>query len=694
MNNNKYRQGVTAAKAGDLETACKLFSEVVRENPEFKKGWVALGRCLEDPAKKAYCFERALSINLENEPAKRWLHELNKTNPPDKEQENLSKIQKEDKPPSENISQHPKQSTCSIWIIAAGFLIGIIFVGWILYSMVIPDNSSIIDQVAHFILPIAGNEIPGEQPTNTLLPANILPPTWTPTPSPSSTPFQTPTPTPTLEMFQWLKENYADIDLALQKMNSGNYRQAILLWDEVIAAVPEYPDAYYQRGLCYLSLIENQNIKSIARNDLLNADSDFTRAINLGPPKGDYYHKRAEVADALARMEEFSVDYDLYNAQAFRDTLLMYTMGSSFQWGNRSPGVALLNLGRCEESLDFFLRLAEERGPNATPSGNITGSIADSYFCLGDAKKALDYATLALSIRESQNFNISMEKIRVAVIYHGLSRYQEALDLMNEVIDAYPNYGGWRYYIRALIYFELGESDLALSDLEFGSNQTWEKYGYRAYVMGLLAQDAGNDDDALYWFQLAEASLRKHFEPIIYEHSLEEISKLGGELLYPTPTPTFALSLTPTPIPVVADDVYFTPTPPVRIPQPSLANFSGTGIIYLPANGTQLFLFRPSGYHNIPEVKSLTIQVWGKNLRDEAAPKILFMALDGSGFKNSGFLKVGENYIANPQLYVSSAGFFYASIKNTSGSPLIIKNISVQLSALDQNGSEMVYGYK
>ncbi|MGB8212644.1 MAG: alpha/beta fold hydrolase [Anaerolineales bacterium] len=64
---------MTAARAGDLETAAVLFARLVKEDPVSEQGWLGLGFCFSDNNRREYCFRRVLTINPDNSQAKQAL---------------------------------------------------------------------------------------------------------------------------------------------------------------------------------------------------------------------------------------------------------------------------------------------------------------------------------------------------------------------------------------------------------------------------------------------------------------------------------------------------------------------------------------------------------------------------------------------------------------------------------------------
>lgn len=690
MENEIFRQGVAAVKAGDRVTALKRFQEFVKQNPESEDGWLALGYCLDNVKLKEYCYKKVLSLNPDNETANKFLQSLYQPQISETEKNQTTDKPAGDKFPSDKRSTRMRLTKPAI----LGFFLGFIVVGGLLFLLINSYPPPFIDQIARVIVPFPGAAIKNGQATETTLVDMGLPPTWTPILTPDTIRGQKYTPKPLLSMSQRLIDNYSKVENARKLMNFQNFAEAILAWDEVINIIPEYADAYYHRGVCYLMLTKNQRSLVDYIENSQRAFDDFTMAIELNPPKGYYYKARYDVTINLTEQFEFQVDKIPLYQQRLNDALQAYELGSFYPWQTRDVGIALHEAGYCEKSLDYLLRLEEKRGEDATPSATINSCIAYNYVCLGQFQKALGYIEKAISILENREADTQWERWRRVQILIALKRYTEAFASINTLIEERPHYGGWRYYDRAYLYYIQGEPELAYNDLEQGSANTWLQYGMRAYVLALLALDERDEDSGLYWLQIAEASLPKISLPHIYENTLQEIDRLGGTLLHPTPTPSPTPVASPTPIPVIADHVYFTPTPASVIVTPTLTNYSGMGPFYLGSGNTQNFLFRPKGYHDFYSIESLTLKVTAAGFSPGSQITALFMLLDGSGFTGPISLFSGENEIPNPQKIVSNSGYFHVGFRNDDFLPVVIENISVQLIVKDQDGTTVVYGYE
>ena len=88
------------------------------------------------------------------------------------------------------------------------------------------------------------------------------------------------------------------------------------------------------------------------------------------------------------------------------------------------------------------------------------------------------------------------------------------MQILDTLIEQKPGYSGWRYYLRALIDYEIGDIDKTEQDLATGAGNTWGHLGLYAYVQGKLALDRGDNKEGILLLQEAEASLDVNFNPL------------------------------------------------------------------------------------------------------------------------------------------------------------------------------------
>jgi hypothetical protein len=69
-------EAVAHIRAGNIEQARPLLVEVIKQNPRDENAWLWMTKCVTEPEKKRYCFERVLQINPQNQHAIRGLERL------------------------------------------------------------------------------------------------------------------------------------------------------------------------------------------------------------------------------------------------------------------------------------------------------------------------------------------------------------------------------------------------------------------------------------------------------------------------------------------------------------------------------------------------------------------------------------------------------------------------------------------
>ncbi len=166
--------------------------------------------------------------------------------------------------------------------------------------------------------------------------------------------------------------------------------------------------------------------------------------------------------------------------------------------------------------------------------------LAEAYLCLGKFDNALEAA-------QKINCDNSVNSCRLnllSAVYIQSGQMEKAFEIINQSIEAQPAYGGWRYFIRALIYYEQGKKDLAAQDLATGDNYTWYGDGIYWYVKAKLAFDDGDKKNGLLYLQYAEMTLDVPLMPLRQEIA-RELKSLGTKPL--SPTPQVPLATTPIP---------------------------------------------------------------------------------------------------------------------------------------------------
>ncbi len=502
----------------------------------------------------------------------------------------------------------------------------------------------------------------------------------------STQPRISPTPSPTpsdLELFMHLQPEISQA-IYLQQVE-GNCVDAIPLWNKVLDQLPDYAKGYYYRGSCFYLLGSTSQLFEVISSDFYSLGyADAIKGLQIGPESGHYYDLKFALEGRLGVLEDFRIDRLEWYSTAIGSHLRAIDLGLRDIGGNRGIGFELIENLRCDEALAYFQELESIMDPDFLPSAGIHTGYAESYLCLKDYDQALDHINLALELYPTPE-----REFTKALIDLNSGNLHEALELLNKSIDEKPEHHGRRYYLRALIHYELGNPELALPDLARGQRNTWGDYLERSYVLGRIALDKGNDLEGIDHVKLAEASLFIHEVPRIYDQTVSLLEDYHTEPLYPTPTPDNQPTLTP--ISPYSDQAYFTPTPATDHSRFTLANYSGTGMIYFEDYARIGISFRPNQRVEIEEVYSIIVHVDpGPRSQEDLGLSVECVSLDGiwntpqhpMEFED---LHSGPNIIADITHCVDSTGFMNLLFWNISGSPISLKNIGIEIDAVRPN---------
>ena len=67
--------GKQALEGGNRELAISYFARYIQVNPASEEAWLCLGRCVDKPERREYCYRKVLALNpLTRRPGKDLLH--------------------------------------------------------------------------------------------------------------------------------------------------------------------------------------------------------------------------------------------------------------------------------------------------------------------------------------------------------------------------------------------------------------------------------------------------------------------------------------------------------------------------------------------------------------------------------------------------------------------------------------------
>ena len=603
--------GIEYARVGDFTKASRLLTESLKLNPNSEQAWLWLGNSLTTLEKREYCYKRVLAINPNSAEAKQQLERLTAsispfTSAPAKEPPQIKPAhhQVESIPGSSSLIKNPdskRNNNTRFFASFTGFIIGfLIFGGLLVYAVM---NGSFARRTMPFA---AVMWTPTQTQTSTHKPTVKIIPTST------QTPTYIPSPTATLTYSQRMALADPFYTEGFKQFYAGKWAESILAWNKAIELVPEDAVPYRMRGDAYMKLLDQQRYLEEYLSDLGQAISDYDAAIIISPTNGDYYLARYKAYDTLASVQETRVDFQAVEKVALENLQMAYFYGNTDELSKRNILFTLIDLGECDKAIDEIKNQFSEQ---TQPSATLNTAMAMAQFCKGNPSTALKGIDEAIKITDQMDRSFYR-----ALILYTMGKYPEAEKEISRTIDINPYYGGYRYYLRGLIYSALGELDKAQQDLDFGSGNTWIQGGLLAYAQGKIALAKNDKESAISYFQEAEATY--FYQDMILDMIRVDLAKLNAKPIevepYPlnvtsipsptaslTPRPTSTPQFTPTP-----NKFNFTFTPDPNLNYASVADLeNGTGPFTLNRSMELLFRFQPAQPLDMSYAQSLSILI-------------------------------------------------------------------------------------
>ena len=195
-------------------------------------------------------------------------------------------------------------------------------------------------------------------------------------------------------------------------LHAEKYHEAIAEFDQAIALKPGFPNAYYNRGICYMSL-----------KDYGRAIADFSRAIERKPDYADAYNNRGTC---------YRCQGD--DPQAISDYARVIELAPDHSDVRKHIGLALIRVGKSREAI-LHLRKGLELKPDWPVVLNALAWVLATHEDenVYDAHEALKLARRACVLTNNTN-PITLHTLAVAYAENGrfvqaVANSQKALDL-------------------------------------------------------------------------------------------------------------------------------------------------------------------------------------------------------------------------------------------------------------------------
>ncbi|MEW5872487.1 MAG: tetratricopeptide repeat protein [Chloroflexota bacterium] len=683
--------GIAAAQAGDVRNATILLSNAVRIEPGSELGWLWLGRCLAEPERKVYCFRRALALNPANAEAAQELKSMGVALPPVPEKPPGPGVEAREAPPAppeaqaaaqpaevkrapgrKAVRRKTRKRTDGLWWVFAGLLLLVVLAGSALLVLLSPVGAGLRGGLvgtatgpapsAPFAQALAGGQIVTS--TTSLTTTSTL----TSSPTASLTPTLTPTPTRFTATPSATASPTTDSEAARAMIL---YTRAKSLRDQAVQeqSLERFYDLIEQAREC------------------------IDEAIALEPENGEYYFTRFRIYETLGSAQDLTANYQISQELALENLRTAVALGGVlFSRAERDIPLTLFSVRRCDEGMAELDQIVQARGASAPPSVGLQYVASCGYLCQGEIGKALEAIEKAQAIEDSDDY----QWLQAILLYHA-GRKGEALEILNQLITRKPNSFGPRYYLRALIYYEQGRSDLAERDLYFGDANTWNRAGLASYVRAHLALDRGHKEEGIALLQEARITMLWPYHPLEARIDRELILlkagkpvHIAGEVGFEwTPIPPVAPAATATHRPTRAPGQPF-PTPP--FPTPASME-QGSGMIQFDGVAYPVFLFQPAQPVRLQEVRSLRLHLISTS--GSSGPTIFRTFL--WDFKKGVWVMLeslwGDSDIPDPGRFVDEQGRIYVAVRYPVEKRGTILNLAFTLVGVAEDGSEVKFGW-
>jgi tetratricopeptide (TPR) repeat protein len=520
-------KGINLYREGQIKNANKLFQGAVRQSPGSAVAWLWLGKSTDDIEKKHDLFNHALQLD----PAlKTKIPPLDRDDP-----EKLFLAMQNLELESELALPNKKR-----WSLLISGLVGIclvitctsvIFLSFdqgisyqtgqifnVIKSVFFPENNNDLQQVTVRLIATGSDH-------GVTIPIEID----TATPTPESYSSNDP-----IHLIQTL--SFEATEARLVSLTT-NYDQCIEYYDKILKDLPNWPTGYLDRSICKRKKAQKSNNAELYKEGVLDAIKDVDKAIEIGPVDGYYFIERSYDFTDIRNVVE--------NATSERELLqiALDNIRTGIRLGVDDPDslvmepTTLIEMGRCEEGLAIAKRQLFDYDQTPIP---LLESIAEGDLCLGNYDQAKKDIENVFSYVNDSSSDIALE----AAILIGLGKPDNAYRVVDESIKNNPNFGGHRYYLRALINWDRGEKEAAINDLQIGSGNTWFHGGIYAYIVGLYAIENGDTENGIEYLKYAESTIHVHQEgPWLKERIRKRLAELQIE--EQTPTPVMKIQSTP-----------------------------------------------------------------------------------------------------------------------------------------------------
>ena len=175
------------------------------------------------------------------------------------------------------------------------------------------------------------------------------------------------------------------------RLQLDKYDSSLSDLNKYISVINDFPNAYFDRAVCYFLMSDN-------KDTLLLAEQDYTKAIELDPEKTVYYYYRGKCRFELYDYENVIPDMDFVIENNPQDTFSYHYRGYSYKV-----------IGEYEKAIEDFTTYLSLRPDNAVTYYNR----GDTYQSLENYLLSVEDLTMAIALTLVITFsNVSISAMR------------------------------------------------------------------------------------------------------------------------------------------------------------------------------------------------------------------------------------------------------------------------------------------
>lgn len=474
------QEAIEALRRGERTRARDLLTRQLKTDHDNAMCWVWLSAAVDTQKERLYCLQTALQLDPQNAAAKRGLILMGGLPPDDSIppfplnhprlwEEELT-VPEETKVPRGGLAS-PVLTLFVILVVSALVLAGAYF-GFLAPNAFVP---AYLNRPRRLLITLTST------PTGTIYPTKF---STLPGPTPLEFLLNTTyTPTPLYIATQHPVTSQSAFEAGLQFFKAHDYKNAILMFKQVLNAEPQAADAHYYIGEAYRM-----------QSDFTDARAAYQTAINDNPDFAPGYLGRALTNLDLNPAADVSNDLDsAVNLDShYTDA---YLERSSYRRTHNDPTGALQDvqtaLELSPESARAYMILAQvqlDAGESqaaldsATKANQIDLTMIPAYLVLAQAYIAngqIAQATGSLQTYTRYAPEDVDAFLTLGTVYNAIGQYQAAMDALNRYIKENPK-SAEAYGQRGFSY--LGLKNPSLAEIDFKSSVAYNADYFEGYI--------------------------------------------------------------------------------------------------------------------------------------------------------------------------------------------------------------------